>query len=164
MKMKDVILITGATRGIGRKTAELFLEKGFIVAGIYKKSDEEASFLKEKYENFYPYKADVGNEENVKKAVSDIIGKFGKIDCVINNAGISEARLLQKETLDSYDRILLCSDGLTNHVSNERIGEIMSGSYLAKPTSYKARVDKLIDEANAAGGLDNITAVLFGGE
>lgn len=66
--------------------------------------------------------------------------------------------------IDSYDRILLCTDGLTNHVDNERIGEIMSGSYMAKPPSYKARVDKLIEEANAGGGLDNITAVLFGGE
>ena len=103
--MKDVILITGATRGIGRKTAEYFLERGFIVAGIYKKSDEEASLLKEKYESFYPYKADVGNEENVKTAVADIIDKFGKIDCVINNAGISEARLLQEETIESFDRI-----------------------------------------------------------
>ena len=105
MKMKDVILITGATRGLGRKTAEFFLEKGFIVAGIYKKSDEEARSLKEKFENFYPYKADVGNEESVKTAVADIIDKFGKIDCVINNAGISEARLLQEETTDSFDRI-----------------------------------------------------------
>ena len=134
MKMKDVILITGATRGIGRKTAELFLEKGFIVAGIYKKSDEEASFLKEKYENFYPYKADVGNEENVKKAVSDIIGKFGKIDCVINNAGISEARLLQKETLDSYDRIFstnmkgvfLVTKEALPHMINAKSGKIIN--------------------------------------
>ena len=66
--------------------------------------------------------------------------------------------------IDSYDRILLCSDGLTNHVTDERIGEIISGSYLNKKPSYKARVEKLIEEANAGGGLDNITAVLFGGE
>ncbi len=66
--------------------------------------------------------------------------------------------------IDRYDRILLCTDGLTNHVKDERIGEIISGMYTAKQPSYKVRVEKLIDEANAGGGLDNITAVLFGGE
>ena len=66
--------------------------------------------------------------------------------------------------IDNYHRILLCTDGLTNHVSNERIGEIMMGSYTSKRPSYKARTDMLINEANANGGLDNITAVLFGGE
>lgn len=66
--------------------------------------------------------------------------------------------------IDSYYRILICSDGLTNHVSNERISEIISGSYSTKRPSYKARIERLVDEANAGGGLDNITAVLFGGE
>ena len=66
--------------------------------------------------------------------------------------------------IDSYERILLCSDGLTNHVTPTRIGEIISGSYQSKKPSYKARVERLIDEANVGGGLDNITAVLFGGE
>ncbi len=66
--------------------------------------------------------------------------------------------------IDSYERILLCTDGLTNHVCNKRIGEIISGSYAAKKPSYKARVERLIDEANVGGGLDNITAILFGGE
>ena len=66
--------------------------------------------------------------------------------------------------IDKYHRILLCTDGLTNHVTNERIGEIMMGSYTSKRPSYKARTEPLINEANANGGLDNITAVLFGGE
>lgn len=66
--------------------------------------------------------------------------------------------------IDTYHRLLLCTDGLTNHVTNERIGEIISGAYFSKTPSYKARVELLIDEANANGGLDNITAVLMGGE
>ncbi len=66
--------------------------------------------------------------------------------------------------IDSYERLLLCTDGLFNHVDNKRIGEIISGSYISKPPSYKARVEKLIAEANEGGGSDNITAVLLGGE
>lgn len=66
--------------------------------------------------------------------------------------------------IDRYDRLLLCTDGLTNHVDDNRIGEIISGAYLSKPPSYKARVERLILEANQSGGSDNITAVLLAGE
>ena len=64
--------------------------------------------------------------------------------------------------IDTYDRILLCTDGLTNHIKDERIGEIISGSYATKAPSYKARTEHLVFEANENGGLDNITAVLIG--
>ncbi len=134
MKMKEVILITGATRGIGRETAEFFLKKGFRVAGIYKNSEEKAKELEEKYENFISCKADVGNEEEVKKAVSYIIEQFGKIDCVINNAGISEARLLQEETQESFDRIFstnmkgvfLVTKEVLPYMINEKKGKIIN--------------------------------------
>lgn len=64
--------------------------------------------------------------------------------------------------IDSYDRLLLCTDGLTNHINDERIGEIILGAYASKPPTYKARAEQLIAEANENGGLDNITAVLIG--
>lgn len=66
--------------------------------------------------------------------------------------------------IDNYDRLLLCTDGLTNHVTDKRIAEIMAGSYAAKPPSLRARVERLIAEANDGGGLDNITAVIIGNE
>ncbi|MBQ3230805.1 MAG: Stp1/IreP family PP2C-type Ser/Thr phosphatase [Clostridia bacterium] len=66
--------------------------------------------------------------------------------------------------IDNFDRLLLCTDGLTNHVSDERIAEIMTGSYASKAPSLKARVERLIAEANEGGGLDNITAVIVGNE
>ncbi len=66
--------------------------------------------------------------------------------------------------IDNYDRLLLCTDGLTNHVNDKRIEEILSGEFSVKPTTLKMRADALINEANEGGGLDNITAVLVGGE
>ncbi len=66
--------------------------------------------------------------------------------------------------IDNYDRLLLCTDGLTNHVSDGKISEIISGGYSTKVTSLKTRTEALIKEANDGGGLDNITAVLIGGE
>lgn len=66
--------------------------------------------------------------------------------------------------IDNYDRILLCTDGLTNHVSDERISEIISGEFAQKSSSLKARTEELIRAANEGGGQDNITAILVGGE
>ena len=87
-----------------------------------------------------------------------------KKNIILRALGVNEHVDGDYYRIDSYHRILLCSDGLTNHVSDARIGEIMSGSYIAKPPSYKVRVERLVTEANEGGGLDNITAVLFGGE
>ena len=83
---------------------------------------------------------------------------------ILRALGVNERVEGDYYRIDSYHRILLCSDGLTNHVSDELIGEIISGAYMQKKLSYKARIERLIEEANANGGLDNITAVLFGGE
>ncbi len=58
--------------------------------------------------------------------------------------------------LRAADVVLLCSDGLTSMVPDERIAEV-----LAAPSGLEQRADALIDEANAAGGRDNITVVLF---
>ena len=65
--------------------------------------------------------------------------------------------------IESYEMLLLCTDGLTNHIANERINEIISAEYTAagRPIPIKARVEKLISEANRNGGSDNITAILI---
>ncbi len=83
---------------------------------------------------------------------------------ILRALGVNERVAGDYYRIDRYDRLLLCTDGLTNHVSDERIGEIISGAYMAKKPSYKQRVDRLISEANQAGGTDNITAVLLAGE
>ncbi len=83
---------------------------------------------------------------------------------ILRAIGVNESAECDFFRIDSYERLLLCTDGLTNHISDERIGEIISGAYASKPPSYKARVEKLVAEANEAGGSDNITAVLLGGE
>ena len=90
-----VAIITGASRGIGKGISEYFLEKGHIVIGTFNKSLNEANEIKEKYPLFDPIKTDVTNEEEIKKTVSEIFKKYGQIDCLINNAGISKTGLLQ---------------------------------------------------------------------
>ncbi len=83
---------------------------------------------------------------------------------ILRAIGVNECVEGDYYRIDSYERLLLCTDGLTNHINDERIGEIISGAYSSKRPGYKARIEKLVSEANENGGLDNITAVLLGGE
>lgn len=103
--MKKIILVTGATRGIGRGICEHFLKKGHIVIGNYLKSDNEAEYLKEKYEFFVPKKADIRDHQKVKQMVNEVIEAYGRIDCLINNAGVSVTSLLQDSKEEDYNEI-----------------------------------------------------------
>ncbi|HCR35942.1 hypothetical protein A2130_00250 [Candidatus Woesebacteria bacterium GWC2_33_12] len=90
MKLKNkVVIITGSSRGIGRATAILFAQEGAKVVINYKTNKKEAeSVAKEvRAENCLLVQADISKEDGVKRLVEDTLGKFGKIDILINNAG-----------------------------------------------------------------------------
>ena len=90
--MKTVI-ITGASKGIGRKTAEILAKDGYKVIANYNKSEEEAMQLKKELNEqgieIDLIKADVSKKEECEKIVEFTIQKYSKIDVLINNAGIS---------------------------------------------------------------------------
>ena len=90
--MKTVV-ITGASKGIGRKTAEILAKDGYKVIANYNKSEEEAMQLKkeliEQGIEIDLIKADVSKKEECEKIVEYTIQKYSKIDVLINNAGIS---------------------------------------------------------------------------
>lgn len=91
--MSKVIIITGASRGIGKETAKLLAKAGNKVIANYNKSEQQAHELQEelKKENITIdiFKADVSKREECKKIVEYAINKYKKIDVLINNAGIS---------------------------------------------------------------------------
>lgn len=91
MEFKNkVVLITGASKGIGAETAKLFAKEGAIVIINYYKSEESAkTVLKdvEKYSKAMIIKCDVTNENEVKKMIDKIIEKYSKIDILVNNVG-----------------------------------------------------------------------------
>lgn len=82
------VLITGGSRGIGRAMVEVFAANGYSVAFTYKSSENEAKILAEKT-GALAIRADSAVEEDVINAVSLVKREYGKIDCLINNAGIS---------------------------------------------------------------------------
>ena len=107
--MRKVILITGASRGIGNNIAKKLAYGNFVIAN-YNKSENEAIKLKEELKkeniNIDIIKADVSNRKEVKEMVEKIISKYGKIDVLINNAGISQYKLFTDISDDEWDNIM----------------------------------------------------------
>lgn len=108
--MKKVVIVTGASRGIGREVAKYLAKEGNIVIANYNKSEKQAIELKEelKKENIEIdiFKADVSKREEVKEMIKFVIDKFGKIDVLINNAGISEFKMFTDVTDEDWNRII----------------------------------------------------------
>jgi len=99
-----VAIVTGASRGIGKSTALLLHANGYVVVGLYK-SDEHAvdSLLAQSIDM---HKADVGYENDVKKVIGLIADKYGRIDVLVNNAGINLQRTIETCTFEEWERLI----------------------------------------------------------
>lgn len=101
--MKKIVLITGAAKGIGADTARLFAQKGYAVALHYNKSEQKALELKNMLVNngceVELFCADLSDAAACKKLCADVVEKMGKIDVLVNNAGIA----LVKPFLDTTE-------------------------------------------------------------
>jgi 3-oxoacyl-[acyl-carrier protein] reductase len=95
---KRVILITGAARGIGRATAETFARLGGSVALHYHSSNKPAQALAQSLPGggHATFQADVSNPEDCQRLINEVVERFGKLDVLVNNAGIYEIRPLAK--------------------------------------------------------------------
>lgn len=107
---KRTVLVTGASRGIGKAIATLFAENNYNVLINYNKSEEEAmdlyNNLKSKGYSVDVYKADVSKKEEVNMMINYCIGKFEKIDVLINNAGISKTNLFTDISYEEWDEVM----------------------------------------------------------
>lgn len=108
---KKVVLITGASRGIGAAIAKKMASLNYNIILNYVESFDRASILKEELEKNYSIqvllaKADISNEQEIKKMVGASIEKFGHIDCLVNNAGIAIDSLVEDKTVADFRRIL----------------------------------------------------------
>jgi len=112
MRLKDkVTIITGGSRGIGFSTAEAFLREGakvIITASSIENAANAVIKLKEKYpestvEGISPKLSDFSD---VKKQFDEIIKKYGQVDILINNAGLSESTPFTSYTEETFDKVM----------------------------------------------------------
>ena len=107
---KKVALITGATRGIGREIALTLAEEGYNIALNYRKANEELEKLRKEIEEkgvkCLAVCGDVSNFEEVEKFVKEIISEFGRIDVLVNNAGITKDMLLMRMKKEDFESVV----------------------------------------------------------
>jgi len=105
-----IALITGASKGIGRKIAEKFVEQGANVAFTYLSSVEKGEALEQELQVFGTkvkgYRSDASKFDEAEKLIQDIVADFGIIDVVVNNAGITKDGLLMRMNEQNWDDVI----------------------------------------------------------
>ena len=134
-----VSLITGAAQGIGLATAQKFAKEGAIVIVCDVKQaavDEAVKQCKAIGAQAQGFVVDVTQREMVDATVKAVLEKFGRIDVLVNNAGITQDARLQKMTLEQFDRVIdvnlrgvfHCAQAVTDAMVAQGSGVILNAS------------------------------------
>ncbi len=84
-----VAIITGGTSGIGRRTVEIFAEEGASVLIAARREDDGRELADRLGDKVEFLKTDVSSETDVKRMIDYAVDRFGKLDCLFNNAGVT---------------------------------------------------------------------------
>jgi len=103
-------IITGASRGIGKSIAQRFIKEGARVAFTYLSSDEKAKALEQELSadggEAVGFKSNAADYEQSLKLIDDVMERFGSIDIVVNNAGITRDNLLMRMREEDWDEVM----------------------------------------------------------
>lgn len=108
--MGKIAMVTGATRGIGKQIALTLANEGYNIVLNYRTENDELMQLKNEIENknvkCLTVKGDVTNFEDCKQMVESAIKEFGKIDVLVNNAGITKDMLLARMKEEDFKQVI----------------------------------------------------------
>ncbi len=162
--MKDkVVVVTGASRGIGRAIAYLFGEKGATVIVNYNGSKEKAEEVVGAIEGSggraEAMACDVSDYGRTEAFISQIIEKYGRIDVLVNNAGVVKDGLLLKMTEEDFDRVVQvnlkgsfnCIKHVTKHMLKQRSGRIVNISSISGVMGNAGQVNYSASKAGVIG-------------
>ena len=139
-----VVLVTGSSRGIGRSIAVRFAKEGANVIINYKTHKREAEIIKDIISSYgnkcLCIGADVSNENDVKKMIDTIINEFGKIDVLVNNAGIAIDTPFEDRKIEDWQDTL----------NTNLVGVFLVSKY-AGEQMMKAKSGKIINISSTNG-------------
>lgn len=166
--MSKVIIVTGASRGIGKNIAYNLAINGYKVIANYNNSEEEALKLKKQVEDkgveIDLFKANVSKRSEVKALIDFAIEKYKKIDVLINNAGVAQEVLFTEITDEDFDKMMkvnlysafYTTQETVRHMLREHEGCIINISSIYALTGGSCEVHYSMAKA----GLDGMTKAL----
>ena len=149
-----VALVTGASSGIGEATAEILAQHGAGVALVARRIDrleDLAAKLKSEGASVLPIQADVANRDEAYEAVDRVAAEFGRLDTVINNAGVMLLGPIENAPVEEWERmvnvnllgLLYCSKAALPHLLKAADGEPRGVADLVNVSSVAGRVPRL---------------------
>ena len=136
MEERKVAFITGGSRGIGKEVATKFAENGYNIVINYVSDKTDVEQLRNEWESkgvkTLILKADVTKAEEVENVVKTAIDTFGKIDVLVNNAGITRDNLLMRMSEEEFDKVIetnlkgtfIVTKAVTKYMMKKRNGSI----------------------------------------
>lgn len=149
-----VALVTGASSGIGEATAEILAQHGAAVALVARRIDrldDLAAKLKSDGASVLTIQADVANRDEAYEAVDRVAAEFGRLDTVINNAGVMLLGPIENAPVEEWERmvnvnllgLLYCSKAALPHLLKAADGEPRGVADLVNVSSVAGRVPRL---------------------
>lgn len=139
MRLKDKIaIITGGSQGIGKAISELFAKQGatVIIMDVLPKGEEVANEINASGGKAEFHTVSVTDKSAVDKLFEQVNSKYGKIDILINNAGITRDRTLEKMSEDEFDAVIevnlkgvfICTQAVAPYMKANNYGRIVSAA------------------------------------
>ena len=146
MEERKVALVTGGSRGIGKEIAKKFAENNYNLVINYVSDNTNLEALKGEFQNVEVLfvKTDVTNYESCENMVNEAINKFGKIDVLVNNAGITKDNLLMRMKEEDFDKVI-----------NVNLKGTFNMTKLVTPYMTKQRYGKIINISSVVGVIGN---------
>lgn len=138
MEERKTILVTGGARGIGKEVATVYAENGYNIILNYVSDKTDVEGLKKEFEEkgveILILKADVSKSNEVETLVKQAIEKFGKIDVLVNNAGITKDNLLMRMSEEEFNQVIeinlkgtyLVTKAVSKYMMKKRKGSIIN--------------------------------------
>lgn len=148
-----VAVITGATSGIGWRTAEVFVEEGAKVVIAGRRAPEGEALAKQLGANCIFRKTDVTQEDQMRALIGAAVDKFGRLDCIFNNAGgPAQTGGIEGLEVDRFDQAMATL-----------VRSVMLGMKHAAPVMKKQGSGSIINNGSIAGHLGGYsTSVVYG--
>ena len=172
MEEKQVVFITGGSRGIGKAIALKYAEEGYNIAVNYVSDNTNVEELKKEFKEkgaeSLILKADVSKSDEVEEIIKQIIEKFGKIDVLVNNAGITKDMLLMRMKEEDFDKVIeinlkgtfLVTKAVTPYMMKKRNGRIINLSSVVGVTGNAGQCNYSASKAGIIGFTKSIAKEL----